>query len=167
MHPAGLEPAPSRLRAGGSATRATSAFLFVGCISKLVNTTTYQGNAPGRDRTFILRLRRPGLIRLSYRCVRREGIDPSTSPLSGECSTTELTARNCSTNCSFSNAPGWIRTSNLRGVGTALGPSSYRRFKLLSSHLFSRASARTYQVGHRGLEPRTFRMSYGRSSRLS
>ena len=92
----------------------------------------------GKESNLHHRFRRPGLCPLSYQCVRREGLDPSTSPLSRECSTSELTARNCSTNCSFSNAPGWIRTSNLRGVGTALGPLSYRRFNF-SFHTSLRA----------------------------
>src|SRR3954471_6328271 len=52
-------------------------------------------NALGRIRTFNHRLRRPGLVQLSYQCipVRREGFEPPASPLSTECSASELTAR--------------------------------------------------------------------------
>src|SRR2546421_13123220 len=124
MHPAGLEPAPRSPR-----RPALPLELRVRC--RLHSITSKYNHLPrqctGKESNLHHRFRRPVLCPLSYQCVRREGLEPSTSPLSRECSTSELTARNCSTNCSFSNAPGWIRTSNLRGVGTALGPSSYRR----------------------------------------
>src|SRR5258706_12340147 len=123
MHPAGLEPAPRRLRAGCSATRATSASVeirWLYCINSKYNDLPRQ--CTGKESNLHHRFRRPGLFPLSYQCVRREGLEPSTSPLSRECSTSELTARDCSTDCSFSNAPGWIRTRNLRGECTALGP---------------------------------------------
>lgn len=62
-----------------------------------LNTTKLSHNTPGRDRTFIRRLRRPVLIQLSYRCVftlmRRPGVEPGASPLSAECSANELPAR--------------------------------------------------------------------------
>src|SRR5688572_24900722 len=63
----------------------------------IVDTITSLDSTPGRARTFNLRFRRPALFRLSYQCVaaelamRRGRIERPTSPLSAECSATELT----------------------------------------------------------------------------
>jgi hypothetical protein len=90
-------------------------------------TTTAPSNAPGRIRTFNARLRRPVLIRLSFRCdcdyvsVRRARFERAACPLSTGCSATELPARHVFSNLGLSSStPGRIRTGNLRGVSTAL-----------------------------------------------
>ena len=56
------------------------------------------------------------------------------------------------------HTPSWTRTSNLRGVSTALSPLSYGRNCVV---------LRTFRVGQRGLEPRTSCVSSRHSSRLS
>ena len=63
--------------------------------------------------------------------MRREGIEPSTSRLSSECSAAELTARRCIVcfRTPFHSSPGRIRTGNLRDVSAALWPLSYRRVR--------------------------------------
>ena len=103
--------------------------------------------------------------------VRAVKVSSPTSPLSRECSSSELTARNCLNHLHAR----LIRTSNL-AVWARVGPLSYRRSlfflftsspDLRSSAFIRGSSARNLPVGHRGLEPRTFRMSYGRSSQLT
>jgi hypothetical protein len=64
VHPAGVEPATFRLRAGGSAV------LSYECVCSRSNQSGLHTSTLGRDRTFNLRFRRPALLfRLSYQCV--------------------------------------------------------------------------------------------------
>ena len=64
--------------------------------------------------------------------MRRGGLEPPASPLSGECSAPELTARRYEAihivlQPPFHSSPSRIRTGNLRDVSAALWPLSYRR----------------------------------------
>ena len=113
MHPAGFEPASTRLRDGGSPVelrvrmpvqdhphlgkpwrrRFSSSAIS---IASLLYPTISHRIALGRIRTFNLRFRRPELLQLSYQCVsivRRGGIETPTFPLSAGCSSSELTAQ--------------------------------------------------------------------------
>src|SRR5262249_12147856 len=59
--------------------------------------------------------------------MRRGGVEPPASPLSGERSAAELTARHTSFAHTIHSSPSRTRTDNLRDVSAALWPLSYRR----------------------------------------